>query len=211
MKSLASAILVSFGYLVFREPRLSLKSDEKKAVNDGLSDNNNSSRMKNRTGDSSKKRGRFTSSHGVCIFASIIAAQVFWIGAATAECGSFEDQSLTTYRQLLCADFRGPWSENNAAYIRTSIRVNWADVLVEPKGEEWIAKFAEVCVQAFMHKEFSGLYRKKCRVDALTHEQHHFEITQYFAPISWVSVGTFGVSGNQSVRGGTRPAGSNQN
>jgi hypothetical protein len=32
-----------------------------------------------------------------------------------------------------------------------------------------------------MHKEISGLHKKNCKADSLTHEQHHFDITQYFA------------------------------
>lgn len=121
------------------------------------------------------------STNFVCLGILSFAAQVFWIEIATADCGPFEDNSRTTYRQLQCADFRGPWSANDTAYIVTSIRVSWADVLVEPKGEEWVARFDSVCVQAFMHKEVSGLHKKKCKADSLTHEQHHFGITQHFA------------------------------
>ena len=181
MKPLVSAILACFGFLAFGALGLSLNPDEKKAVIDGLSDNKKFDANAESIQGRFEKKGRFTSFLTVALFASIIAAHVFWSGVATAECGPFEDNSQTTYRQLQCADFRGPGSANNAAYIRSSIRVNWTDVLVEPKGEAWVAKFATVCVQAFMHKELSGLYKKKCNADSLTHEQHHFHITQYFA------------------------------
>ena len=124
------------------------------------------------------------------VFALVIAGQVFWIEIAIADCGPLDDNSRTTYRQLQCADFRGPRNANEAAYMRTSIRVSSTGILVETEDEEWVARFASVCVQAFMHKKVSGLRDKECSADSLTHEQHHFDITHHFArSLGWVLEG----------------------
>jgi hypothetical protein len=181
MKPLVSTTPAAFEFLAVARPGLSPKPTGKPPSLMGCQEKIIPPRMPNQPLDVVKKKRCFAFFPGASFLAPIFAAQVFWTGIAVAECGPFEDESRTTYRQLHCADFRGPRSANNAAYIRTSIRVNWTDVSVESEGDKWVAKFAAVCVQAFMLKGVSGLLKNECRADYLTHEQHHFEITQSYA------------------------------
>ncbi len=115
---------------------------------------------------------------------------------ARAECGPYEDETQTTYRQLDWADFHGPRPDDltasrimpteifyfsKIAYVSTSIRVEWSGVTIQPEGQEWAAKLVGVCVPAFMHKDRSGFKQGAGTVPNLAHEQLHFDITHYFA------------------------------
>ncbi len=81
--------------------------------------------------------------------AAIIGAPILWSGGAQAECGSYEDETRTTYRQVRWEDFRGPGSNSpkrgrgrkaapDIAYIATSAHVEWSRVATLREGEEWV-------------------------------------------------------------------------
>lgn len=124
------------------------------------------------------KKCIFTGRHVVLILFSV---HFLLTGVASADCQPFDDETRTTYRELICADFCGPPSVTNRAYVSTSIHVTWTKVVVQPESGEWVAKLEGVCVQAIMHKDLSGFRRGTCRESELPHEQIHFDIVHYYA------------------------------
>lgn len=132
--------------------------------------------------------------------AAAIGAPILWSGAAQAECGSYEDETRTTYRELRWEDFRGPRSDSpkrgrgrkaapDIAYISTSAQVTWSRVAIRREGEEWVAKLVGLCVRSVMHKDRSGTGISARTPDDLAHEQGHFDITEHFADVLRASLG----------------------
>lgn len=117
------------------------------------------------------------------------AAQIAAAGTAQAECGPYEDETRTTYRELRWGDFRGRRPPQvptrgrrpaEVAHVATSITYQ-TEVTTRRVGTEWVASPAALCVQAFVLKDRSGYKRERRSSWDLAHEQGHFDITHYFA------------------------------
>ncbi len=113
-------------------------------------------------------------------------------GNARADCGSYEDETRASYRELRWEDFRGPRPPRKRhgmggrpaiqALIATSVRVDALEVVVTPLANgEWLARPGQLCIRAYGLKDRSGHHREQTMRRELAHEQGHFDVSKLAA------------------------------
>jgi hypothetical protein len=102
--------------------------------------------------------------------------------AAVFPPASFAAENGTPYRRLTWDDFQGPAPAGRdvAAQTVSGISVRWVTGTPVNHGGTWRVKL-EVQCKAVMHQNASGVKPGKKTDALLRHEQHHFDITEYWA------------------------------
>lgn len=102
--------------------------------------------------------------------------------AAVIPPASFAAEPGTPYRRLTWDDFQGPAPAGRevAAQTVSGINVRWETHPPVDLGGTWKVTL-EVQCRAVMHRKASGVKPGRQTDALLRHEQHHFDITEYWA------------------------------